>query len=49
MSLDIWRGKLPLESEKGPQNMRATQIDCTGSGLGYCPGSCPLGSWFPDL
>jgi hypothetical protein len=49
MSLDIWRRKLPLESEGGSQNMRVAQIDCTGSGLGYCPGSFPPGSWFPDL
>lgn len=29
--------------------MLVAQIDCTGSGLGYCPGSCPPGSWFPGL
>ena len=29
--------------------MLVAQIACTGSGLGYCPGSCPPGSWFPDL
>lgn len=49
MFLDVWKGELPLEPERGPLNMLGAQIDCTGSGLGYCPGSCPLGSWFPDL
>jgi len=42
MSLDIWRGKLPLESEGGPLNMLVAQIACTGSGLGYGPDSRPL-------
>ena len=49
MSPDIQRTQLLLESEGGGPESWGPHIDCTGSGLGYCPGSCPPGSWFPDL
>jgi hypothetical protein len=49
MSLDIWEGKLPLESEGGPLNMREAQIDCAGSSLDYCPDSRPRDSAIPRV